>query len=371
MKNSIIVFILIVTMLLIGCSSSVKPDTASQNTPPQDTSLQDAPPQDSPPQDSSPQDSSPQDSPPQDTPPQDSSQQDSPPQGALEQDSGLNKLSINFTPYIDGDPELGDEVPDDVIHGLLQAVSPFCGTLRTFGATNSLYNACLIGKTKYNMRVYAGCWLGIGYSAESVKRELDALVALGDQKLADILVVGSETMYREEFSPQQLAEWIEYVRGELRDKSIPITTSDTAAKWLEAPQELLDAADCIMFTYYPYFERTRIDDASGQFMAMFERLQAKFPSHPIICSETGWPDEGRTANGKAVPSVENAAKYFLEVIKWSQDTGNEVVYFSMANEKWKEKYLDIEGHFGLLDGYEIKPEIAKALSKLGFLPTAE
>jgi exo-beta-1,3-glucanase (GH17 family) len=62
----------------------------------------------------------------------------------------------------------------------------------------------------------------------------------------------------------------------------------------------------------------------------------------VIISETGWPNLG-TPEGGAVPSEENAIKYFINTYQWAEEEGIEIIYFSSFDETWK---VDAEGDVG-------------------------
>ena len=69
----------------------------------------------------------------------------------------------------------------------------------------------------------------------------------------------------------------------------------------------------------------------------------------VIISETGWPNLG-TAFGGAVPSVENAIKYFINTYQWAEQEGIEIFYFSSFDETWKvDKEGDVGEYWGLWD----------------------
>jgi GPH family glycoside/pentoside/hexuronide:cation symporter len=55
---------------------------------------------------------------------------------------------------------------------------------------------------------------------------------------------------------------------------------------------------------------------------------------PVIISETGWPSAG-TPVGEAVPSVENALRYLLATLEWTEAEGIDLFYFAAFDEAWK------------------------------------
>jgi exo-beta-1,3-glucanase (GH17 family) len=62
----------------------------------------------------------------------------------------------------------------------------------------------------------------------------------------------------------------------------------------------------------------------------------------VIIAETGWPNVGTSEKG-AVPSVDNAIKYFINTYQWAEEDGIEIFYFSSFDETWK---VDAEGDVG-------------------------
>jgi exo-beta-1,3-glucanase (GH17 family) len=62
----------------------------------------------------------------------------------------------------------------------------------------------------------------------------------------------------------------------------------------------------------------------------------------VIISETGWPNRGSAEKG-AVPSYENAIKYFINAYNWAEQEDIEIFYFSSFDETWK---IDAEGDVG-------------------------
>lgn len=66
---------------------------------------------------------------------------------------------------------------------------------------------------------------------------------------------------------------------------------------------------------YAYFESTKdnsIDDGYARFYDAFDATKKAAGNKPVWVTETGWPVSGNTSN-KAVPSIENAKKYWDQV----------------------------------------------------------
>jgi exo-beta-1,3-glucanase (GH17 family) len=75
---------------------------------------------------------------------------------------------------------------------------------------------------------------------------------------------------------------------------------------------------------------------------MYRRVVDVAGGRKVIISETGWPNLGTPTMG-AVPSFENAIKYFIDTYQWAEQDGIEIFYFSSFDETWK---VDAEGDVG-------------------------
>jgi glucan 1,3-beta-glucosidase len=67
---------------------------------------------------------------------------------------------------------------------------------------------------------------------------------------------------------------------------------------------------------------------------MFQNVVNVANGKRILITETGWPSNGESLRG-AVPSRENALKYFINTQLWSKDDNIEIFYFSSFDESWK------------------------------------
>jgi len=262
-------------------------------------------------------------------------------------DDGYKRISINYSPYTNGlSPEKNDNVPLSLMKEHLDILSPYAHTLRLFGVTGELEKLYKPAKADYGFRIIAGCWLDRNYSETQVYQELDKLIKFANDGYIDVVVVGSEILFRRDMGVTTLIKYIEYVKAGIDNKSIPVTTSDTALAWINNPS-LVEACDVILVTIYPFFSKVPIEDAADALIATYAEVLAVAGDKQVIISETGWPTAG-SPEGAAVPSPENAATYFNDVHEWSVSEGVEVIYFSAFDEAWKRegRNNDIGMHWG-------------------------
>ncbi|MDR2599639.1 MAG: hypothetical protein LBC73_05130 [Oscillospiraceae bacterium] len=257
------------------------------------------------------------------------------------------RISINYSPYTGGlSPELNSSVSLRHMRQHLDILKPYAHTLRTFGVSGELTKLYRPAKNEYGFRIIAGCWFDRNYSRNQIIDELNTLIILVNDGYIDIAVVGSELLFRGDIDTEALIFYIEYVKDGIHDKSIPVTTSDTAMAWINNP-ELVEVCDIILVTIYPFFSEVSVENAATALAATYEEVLNIAGDKTVIISETGWPTAG-SSEGAAVPSSENAARYFNDVNEWSRKEGVEVIFFSAFDEAWKRegRNNDIGMHWG-------------------------
>ena len=248
------------------------------------------------------------------------------------------KIAVNVGFYTTGMP--GSGLDPALIRAELGTVADFADTVRFYGAAGELYPAYEIAHT-FGLKTVGTAWLSGDRAAN--QRELDALIDHCNNGYVSVACVGSETLMRGDLGAAELISYMEYVRARLTDRSIPVTTSDSAYLLLENPS-LRDACDLLMPNIYPYWEHVPVSGALNAFSSQVDSLKALSPGKEIIVSETGWPTEGSDTAGPA-----EAAAYFTAVREWSLSTGTQVLWFAAFDEPWKETAEGAAGaHWGLM-----------------------
>lgn len=268
-----------------------------------------------------------------------------PEQGTLKP-SGLkvsaDKIAVNVGFYTQGQP--GDPLPRDRIRSQLSTVAAFADTVRFYSAGGDIAAAYEMAHDM-GLKVVGTAWIDRNTAAS--RKELDALIALCDKGYVDVACVGSEVLRRGDTSADTLVQYMDDLRGRLKNQSIPVTTADIPAKLLNAPN-VRRACDILMPNIYPYWEGTAIEDAAASFAASVEELARSSPGKEMVLSETGWPTAGET-QGRAVAGEAQAAAYFNAIRDWSRSTGTVVLWFDAADEPWKRSEEQEAGaHWGIL-----------------------
>lgn len=181
------------------------------------------------------------------------------------------------------------------------------------------------------------------------------------------ITVGSETLYRKEMTAEQLADKIKEIKGMLRgmkDKdgklwsSVPVGTVDSWNVIVDgASVPVIRAADLMMVNAFPYWQGQSKGNSTYSFfddvMQALQTVQGIKGRNefPFWVGETGWATGGGNF-GEAVPSIENAEKYWHEAVCGIRSWGINTIVFEAYDEMWKPSTSGIEGvekHWGVLN----------------------
>jgi GPH family glycoside/pentoside/hexuronide:cation symporter len=145
-------------------------------------------------------------------------------------------------------------------------------------------------------------------------------------------VVGNEVLLRGELPEAELLAYLRRVRAAV-PAEVPVGCVDAYYQFLERPA-LVAACDVLLPNCYPFWEGADIDLAAQYLRRMHGLVKAAGGDKPVILTETGWPGSGQ-AVGLAVPSADNAMRYFVDVQQWGRSEGVKLFYFSSFDEPWK------------------------------------
>jgi exo-beta-1,3-glucanase (GH17 family) len=257
---------------------------------------------------------------------------------------------INFSPYIDADedPNLGvGQITTDELKERIELIAPYTEWGRTFACDADLKEA---GRLAHDMglKVAVGVWLNP--NEVNNQNQLDCLMDVAGEGNVDLAIIGSEVLLRGDLTEAQLISYIDQAKAELgaADVHIPVTTADVYNEFLSHPT-LIEAVDVLFVNYYPYWEGVDFDSAVAFLHAWHRQVKAVVGGKLVYVSETGWPSCGDPIDD-AVPSVENAARYFLKFVSWARANDVPFFYFEAFDEDWKTAPEGPQGAcWGILD----------------------
>ncbi|MDO5978892.1 glycosyl hydrolase family 17 protein [Flavivirga spongiicola] len=253
-----------------------------------------------------------------------------------------------FSPYEEGQ-EPGDQMTEKQIRRRMKIIKPYTKWIRSFSCTDGNEAIPRIAK-EYGIKTLVGAWLGD--DAEINKKEIAGLIELAKGGFVDIAAVGNEVMYRGDLTEDELLVFMHDVKNAIPD--VPMGYVDAYYEFSHRPR-ITEACDVILANCYPYWEGCSQEYALVYMRDMYNQAKSAGNGKKVIITETGWPSFGEGLQG-AIPSQENAVKYFINSQIWSNDDDIEMFYFSSFDESWK---VGAEGDVGAYWGLWDKDEKLK------------
>jgi exo-beta-1,3-glucanase (GH17 family) len=242
---------------------------------------------------------------------------------------------LSFSPYTEGQGP-GTVVSEAQIRERLAIIEPYTRWIRTFSCTDGHELIPAIAREK-GLQTLVGVWLDD--DREHNDLELENAIRIAREGHVDILGVGNEVLLRGDLSEDELLDYIRRAKEAL--PGVEVGYVDAYFEFAVHPR-ITEACDVILANCYPFWEGCPAEHALLYMKEMYRTAQGAANGKRVIVSETGWPNIG-TAEGAAVPSYENAIKYFVDTFQWADTDGIEVFYFSSFDEAWK---VDAEGDVG-------------------------
>jgi len=264
--------------------------------------------------------------------------------------SGIH--GICFSAYEEGQ-KAGDQITEKQIRRRIRILKPYTKWIRTFSCTDGNELIPVIAK-EFGIKTLVGAWLGKDNTIN--KNEITGLIKLAKAGYVDIAAVGNEVMYRGDLSEDELIDYLVQVKREI--PNIPMGYVDAYYEFAKRPK-ITNACDVILANCYPYWEGCSLEYALIYMKDMYHRAVKAANGKHVIITETGWPSQGLGLHG-ALPSYQNAIKYFINTQEWAREDNIDIFYFSSFDESWK---VGTEGDVGAYWGLWDKNEKPKFYSK--------
>lgn len=258
----------------------------------------------------------------------------------------LNKgmHGLCFSAYEEGQKP-GDTLTRSQIERRLEIMRPHTKWIRTFSCTDGNDLIAQIAKEK-GFKTLVGAWLG--KDKEMNEKEIAAAIKLTKMGCVDVLAVGNEVLYRKDLTVDELIDYMHRVKEEV---SVPVGYVDAYYEFRDRP-EVSDVCDVILTNCYPFWEGCAVEYSLPYMKDMYRIAKRAAKGKPVIITETGWPNKGTNFYG-AIPSEQNAMKYFIDAQDWANDEDIEMFYFSSFDEEWKiGGEGDVGAYWGLWDKNE-------------------
>ncbi|MBZ4684231.1 MAG: glucan 1,3-beta-glucosidase [Fusobacteriaceae bacterium] len=251
---------------------------------------------------------------------------------------------ICFSPYVKGQKP-GDKITEEQIRERLEIIRPYTKWIRTFSCTEGNELIPKIAK-EMGLKTLVGAW--IGKEKEKNDIEVENTIKIAKEGYVDILAIGNEVMLRGDVTEDELIEYINRAKAEL--PNIEVGYVDAYYEFEEKPR-IADACDVILSNCYPFWEGCAREYALPYMKDMYARAKKAGKGKKVIITETGWPNIGSNTWG-AIPSRENAMKYFIDTYTWAKEDNIEIFYFSTFDEDWKvADEGDVGAYWGIWNTY--------------------
>lgn len=249
-----------------------------------------------------------------------------------------NKITgISFSPYLEGqDPSVKSIITEQQIADRLEIIRPYTHWIRTFSTTNGNEEVPRIAHEK-GLKTMVGAWLDADLENNEV--EINNIIRIGQAGYADMIAIGNEVLLRDDLEVDVLIEYIRRVKKAV--PHIPVGYVDAYYMYINYP-EIVDECDVLFANCYPFWEYCALDISVDYMKKMYELVKTNAKGKPVVISETGWPTKGESY-GAAVPSYENAMRYFINTFEWVNQERIHLFYFSSFDEVWK---ISHEGEYG-------------------------
>jgi exo-beta-1,3-glucanase (GH17 family) len=240
-----------------------------------------------------------------------------------------------FSPYVEGQGP-GTQLGEAQIRERMSVIQPHVHWIRSFSCSegNELIPAIAAEK---GLKTMVGVWLDDNREQNEI--ELANAIEIAKAGHAGILAVGNEVLLRGDLSEDELIDYINRAKQAAPD--VDVGYVDAYFEFHVHPR-VTEACDVILANCYPFWEGCPAEHALLYMKEMYRSAQAAANGKKVIISETGWPNIGTPTDG-AVPSFENAIKYFVDTYRWAEQDDIEIFYFSSFDETWK---VDAEGDVG-------------------------
>ncbi len=262
--------------------------------------------------------------------------------------------SLSFAPFArDMSPEGKAPTTEAQIRSDLAAVAPYTNGVRTYSSTHGKEMIAPIAGER-GIKVTAGAYIRKedGKTPQEIEdakaenaAEIKGLVAVARQnRNVQAVVVGNETLLRDDMSDEDLAELVRKVK---RQVNVPVTSGEIWNTWLEHPK-LAASVDFILAHILPYWEEVPADQVVDYTINAYNRLRAAYPGKRIVIGEFGWPSHGYN-RGASVPDPMEQAKIIRNFVARADALGIEYNIIEAFDLPKKQNEGSVGQYWGVFD----------------------
>jgi exo-beta-1,3-glucanase (GH17 family)/cellulose synthase/poly-beta-1,6-N-acetylglucosamine synthase-like glycosyltransferase len=254
--------------------------------------------------------------------------------------------SVSYSPFHSSahPDDAGSRPTEAQIRADLKAIAPYTNSIRLYSSTGGVELVPPIA-AEFGLKVTVGIWLD--KNDERNKREIRSAVDLvRKNRNINGIVVGNETIYRDELKVDDLIQIIQKVKHDVSG-TVPVTTGDIWSVFLEHP-ELTAAVDFVAAHALPYWEGIPAQGAVDQAVRVYNDLRNSFPGKRIVIAEFGWPSAGYNRR-VAVPGKLEQASVIRSFLSRAEALGIEYNIIEAFDQPWKTFEGSVGAYWGLFD----------------------
>lgn len=254
---------------------------------------------------------------------------------------------LTYAPFgRDDAPWVREVAAADLIAADLKQLAGVTGQIRTYSAAQFPELPAIAAQN--GLRVTLGAWLND--DSENNEREISAaLQAARTKKNITRLVIGNETLLKENLTPAALISYLKRVRQATR---LPVSTAEPWHVWLKYP-ELANQVDFITVHLLPYWEGVGVETAVEESLQRLAWVRARHPGKEIVIGEVGYPSGGDSIK-RAQPSPAAQAAFVRQFVARASKERLDYFLIEAFDQPWK---LHEEGragaYWGLFDAARV------------------
>jgi exo-beta-1,3-glucanase (GH17 family)/cellulose synthase/poly-beta-1,6-N-acetylglucosamine synthase-like glycosyltransferase len=251
--------------------------------------------------------------------------------------------SVSYAPFVNSShPDSGERPTAEQIRADLRAIAPYTRAIRTYSSTGGAEMVPPIA-AEFGLKVTVGAWID-KYKERNEREIRSALDLARHNSNVNAIIVGNETMLRNETSAEDLIKLIQRVK---RSSPVPVSTGEIWTAWIEHP-ELASAVDFIAAHILPYWAGFDASNAVDRTFDEFNKLRRLHPGKRIVIAEFGWPSAGYNFHDANPGRFEQAA-VMRDFVTRAEALGIEYNVIEAIDQPWKTAEGGVGPYWGLLD----------------------
>lgn len=250
--------------------------------------------------------------------------------------------SVSYAPFEGAQHPDKHQASAARIRADLRVLAPVTRAVRTYSSTGGVELVPGIAN-EYGLKVTVGAWIDKDNARN--EREMRSVIELARRNSnVDGIVVGNETVFRDEQKVDDLIKKIQRVK---RETQVPVTTGEIWHVWMEHP-ELVSAVDFIAAHILPYWEGFSETQAVDQAILIYNKLRQTYPGKRIVIAEFGWPSAGYNLKA-AHPGRLTQAAVLREFTARADALGIDYNIVEAIDQPWKIFEGGVGPYWGIYD----------------------